>query len=276
MSHRLRSAWFGSPPLTNQGPINRTHWLIQKTRDSPGDNHTSAIAMFAGEEEALMADPNGLSDYELERIERIRRNREIMKRLGLGDHDIVSAARQRCGAEEGKENASGPIENKKRKAPAAKKKHEIPAEERATRRSRRIATKDAEHAGLGDDHEETETYIVGRGEYAVEVDGAHEAEAEAYRLRNAGIQERVSVVGTASYQHTLMRVRTMSEPALGNRIKAIERAKGKHAVVKMKLFARVLFLEGYEELSTLATESLERLVAELGDPDVDGEDGDAE
>ena len=89
-------------------------------------------------------------------------------------------------------------------------------------------------------------------------------------------RERVSVVGTASYQHTLMRVRTMSEPALGNRVKAIERAKGKHAVVKMKLFARVLFLEGYEELSTLATESLERLVAELGDPDVDGEDGDAE
>ena len=83
-------------------------------------------------------------------------------------------------------------------------------------------------------------------------------------------------MGTASYQHTLMRVRTMSEPALGNRVKAIERAKGKHAVVKMKLFARVLFLEGYEELSTLATESLERLVAELGDPDVDGEDGDAE
>ena len=131
------SAALSSP--IKEGPINRTHWLIQKTRDSPGDNHTSAIAMFAGEEEALMADPNGLSDYELERIERIRRNREIMKRLGLGDHDIVSAARQRCGVEEGKENASGPTENKKRKAPAAKKKHEIPAEERATRRSRRIA-----------------------------------------------------------------------------------------------------------------------------------------
>ena len=152
MSRRLRSARVGSP-LTN--------WMIQKTRDSPDDDiHTSAIAMFAGEEEALMADPNGLSEYELERIERIRRNREIMKRLGLGDHDIVSAARQRCGVEEGKENASGATENKKRKAPAAKKKHEIPAEERATRRSRRIATKDAEHAGLGDDHEETDTYIV--------------------------------------------------------------------------------------------------------------------
>ena len=232
--------------------------------------------MFAGDVEALVADPNGLSEYEIERVERIRRNREIMKRLGLGDHDIVSAARQRCGVKDGKENASGTTENKKRKAPAPKKKPDIPAEERAKRSSRRIATQDAENQGLGDDHEETERYIVGRGEYAVEVNGEHEAEAEAYRLRNAGIQERVSVVGTASYQHTLMRVRTMSEPALGNRVKAIERAKGKHAVVKMKLFARVLFLEGHEELSTTATESLERLVAELGDPDAEGEEGDAE
>ena len=41
--------------------------------------------MFAGDVEALVADPNGLSEYEIERVERIRRNREIMKRLGLGD-----------------------------------------------------------------------------------------------------------------------------------------------------------------------------------------------
>ena len=50
--------------------------------------------MFAGEDE----EPgHGLSDYELERIAHIRRNREIMRRLGLGMHDIVTAARQRCG-----------------------------------------------------------------------------------------------------------------------------------------------------------------------------------
>ena len=37
----------------------------------------------------------------------------------------------------------------------------------------------------------------------------------------------------------------------------------------MRLFARVLFLEGYEALADDATESLERLVEELGDPDAD-------
>lgn len=38
---------------------------------------------------------------------------------------------------------------------------------------------------------------------------------------------------TASYEHCLMRVRTMNEKGLQNRVKAIERAAGKHCVIKM-------------------------------------------
>ena len=57
----------------------------------------------------------------------------------------------------------------------------------------------------------------------------------------------------------------MSHGALLNRVKAIERAKGKHAVTKMRLFARVAFLEGYEEVSEAAAEALVRLVALLGE-----------
>ena len=66
-----------------------------------------------------------------------------------------------------------------------------------------------------------------------------------------------------------MRVRTMGEDALFRRVKAIERAKGKHAVVKMRLFARVAFLEGLEAVADDAAASLERLVAELGDPEAE-------
>jgi hypothetical protein len=101
-----------------------------------------------------------------------------------------------------------------------------------------------------------------------QLDQLHAGEADHYDTRHAGAQRRASVVGTASYRHTLMRcaparsaagrrrhvrppalrvvarsVRTMNEDALARRIKAIERAKGKHAVIKMRLFARVLFLE---------------------------------
>ena len=43
---------------------------------------------------------------------------------------------------------------------------------------------------------------------------------------------------TATYGHCLMRVRTMSHKQLVNRIKTIERAKGKHCVIKM---VRTLF-----------------------------------
>jgi hypothetical protein len=241
--------------------------------------------MFAGEDEDA---GHGLTDYELERIAHIRRNREIMRRLGLGVHDIVSAARQRCGHDVPSSDASGGAPGKKKTSAGSGKKRpraEGPAGEnledgirRVLRRSRRLAEKPEEAAGLGDDDDD-ENRVGREGDAdaldfraaAYSLDGDHEAEAEAYRLRNAGCQARVSVVGTASYQHTLMRVRTMGEDALFRRVKAIERAKGKHAVVKMRLFARVAFLEGLEAVADDAAASLERLVAELGDPEAEDE-----
>jgi len=95
--------------------------------------------------------------------------------------------------------------------------------------------------------------------------GTHEAAAEAYERRHAGRQGRGAFVGTASYAHTLMRVRTLSEQALSNRIKAIERSKGKYAVVKMRLFAQVLALDGFDCLTRDATDALVRLISVLGD-----------
>lgn len=68
----------------------------------------------------------------------------------------------------------------------------------------------------------------------------------------------------------------MSESGLAARIKAIERAKGQHAVVKMRLFARVLFLEEYEWLAHDATEALQRLIAVLGDVVSDDEEPEAD
>lgn len=65
----------------------------------------------------------------------------------------------------------------------------------------------------------------------------------------------------------------MDEPGLRRRIAAIERARGKHAVAKMRLFARVLFLEGHQEMAAEAAAALERLVRELGDPEAEEEGG---
>lgn len=64
---------------------------------------------------------------------------------------------------------------------------------------------------------------------------------------------------TATYEHCLMRVKTMSEKALVNRVKAIERSAGKHCVVKMAIFKSCLQDEGMWELAEIASEALERL-----------------
>mmetsp|Transcript_11603 Transcript_11603/g.17670 ORF Transcript_11603/g.17670 Transcript_11603/m.17670 type:complete len:230 (+) Transcript_11603:49-738(+) len=72
---------------------------------------------------------------------------------------------------------------------------------------------------------------------------------------------------TASYDHCLMRVRTMSEKGLGNRIRAIERAAGRHCVVKMAIFRSCLMDEGYDELADSAGKALERLKGLLPPPE---------
>jgi hypothetical protein len=58
-----------------------------------------------------------------------------------------------------------------------------------------------------------------------------------------------------------MRVKTMTEKALANRVKAIERAAGKHCVVKMAIFKSCLQDEGMWDLAKLASDALERLKA---------------
>ena len=64
----------------------------------------------------------------------------------------------------------------------------------------------------------------------------------------------------ASYEHTMMRVNSMSERALSNRVRSIERCAGQFAAIKMKIFAQVLKLERYEELTQDAEAALQRLL----------------
>jgi hypothetical protein len=76
---------------------------------------------------------------------------------------------------------------------------------------------------------------------------------------------------TATYEHCLMRVRSMSEKGLLNRVRAIERAAGKHCVVKMAIFKSCLQDEGLWDLAEQASDALERLKALQ--PFTDDDDG---
>lgn len=66
---------------------------------------------------------------------------------------------------------------------------------------------------------------------------------------------------TATYDHCLMRVRSMSEKALETRIKMIERAAGKCCIIKMAIFKCCLEEHNYLSLAEKAGQSLERLKA---------------
>ena len=73
--------------------------------------------------------------------------------------------------------------------------------------------------------------------------------------------EGLDLPETASYNHTVMRVTSMSVKALSNRVRAIERAAGSYAVIKMKQFAEVLILErDYDEVAKEADAALQRLL----------------
>lgn len=78
-------------------------------------------------------------------------------------------------------------------------------------------------------------------------------------VAEAGAEKAAKENPTATYEHCLMRVKTMSDKGLQNRVKAIERAAGKHCVVKMAIFKSCLQDEGMWDLAELASEALERL-----------------
>lgn len=74
---------------------------------------------------------------------------------------------------------------------------------------------------------------------------------------------------TATYEHCLMRIRTLTEKKLLARVKSIERAVGKHCVVKMAIFKSCLQDEGMWEIAEKASEALERLKGMQGPPNED-------
>ncbi len=214
-----------------------------------------------------MQDHGDLSEYERLREANIKRNREVMRALGLDDSDFQLHALHKKSGGNGGGSTSG--------SGSAKRKRTERGATQPSRRSSRVAGLEAEAAAEITDGANCSTSINVTGtRWQAELHASeeeHAAAEEAYRNRWAGKQGKVTIVGTASYGHTLMRVRTMSEPALAKRIKAIERAAGKHAVVKMRLFAQVLCLEGYDDLAADATEALKRVIEILGDPEADAE-----
>ena len=213
---------------------------------------------------------NFLTEYEKERNARVMRNELLMRRLGLSDFDsyMHNSSSKKGNKREEEEEDDDEKKKKKKKKKEKRRKRETDVEKvvvvrRSSSRLKRGG------GGKGETDEQQQQDIKEDKEEFKERDEEHErkhriAEQE-FSYRNKVKQKKQTIVGTASYQHTLMRVRTMTEPKLRNRMNAISRAKGQHCVTKMRLFARILFLEGYEELAEECAEELSELIGILGD-----------
>lgn len=202
-----------------------------------------------------MEPSNDLSAYEKQRLENIARNQKVLEALGLvrGDAELHQELRNQ---------KSGGGKKRQKLDPYPNSAEAVRAD---VRRSQRLAGLPADDADGTPVICSSSAPQSSRPSSSAAHDEAR-AEYEGWTQRWSQKQAGATLVGTASYAHTLMRVMTMTETALANRIKAIERACGQHAVAKQKLFATILALEGYIDLAEEASSAYERLREKLGEP----------
>ncbi len=220
---------------------------------------------------ASTAEKGKLSEYEQRRIENIKRNNARLRALGL-----ISAIEERrsnniaCGVSDnsgnessGSESSDAEWDDEEGKKTTKRKRKARPIEAReGSRKSRRLK---GEKAEFGDDFvslTSSRSPLFLKEEREARVQECREVRLRAANaIAACGGEDAAKNNPTATYGHCLMRVKTMTEKALGNRVKAIERAAGKHCVVKMAIFKSCLQDEGMWELAEVASEALERLKA---------------
>ena len=125
-----------------------------------------------------------------------------------------------------------------KKEPVKRKKPNVPAQpSRKSRRTQGVAPEYAPSAAVGGD----DVLFSDAPEEDDEAAAAREEQRmrRYERLFRRHAEEGLQLPETATYRHTVMRVDTMSEAALSNRVRVIERAAGSYAVIKMKQFAEV-------------------------------------
>lgn len=223
-----------------------------------------------------------LNDYQKKRLENIKRNNARLRSLGL-----ISALeeRQSNAMAEGfslNHSSTDAVEKETKKRGKRKtidsgcqsNQQEVDVTEESGAKRR----KSLRLQGIRADFQTSDTHtVMQQGEGREALDDLHaqiQSEREArvrecreVRLRAAkavaecGAEKAAKENPTASYEHCLMRVRSMTEKGLLNRVKAIERAAGKHCVVKMAIFKSCLQDEGLWDLAEKASEALERLKA---------------
>ena len=243
---------------------------------------------------STMAPPDHLSGYEQERARNIERNNARLRALGL----ISALEEQRSNKKAWRKSGNDGSDDTTKLATEATKKRKVIKKDSHTgrtdtatppsRKSRRLLGKAPEKViGLRDDDDNDVTADTNNGDQDnnnddnghsdVRLDSAEERLARVKECREARQRAALEVAKagadmageenpTATYEHCLMRVQTMTPKRLSARVKVIERAAGKHCVVKMAIFKSCLQDEGMWDLAKEASDALERLKGLLPPP----------
>ncbi|EKX41474.1 hypothetical protein GUITHDRAFT_112445 [Guillardia theta CCMP2712] len=180
-----------------------------------------------------------MSEYEKFRAQNLQRNLEVLKMLGIEAETFQPAMRS-----PDKDDSSDGLQGGTR------------------RKSARLRGLTVDGSELVEEMRE----LSERKRQKQEMKVKHYKEAEQL-IEEFEISDRKQ---KSLFQHTVHRIRTMSEKQLRTRIKVIENARGSQALLKMKLFAIALKCEDYPELSQEAEDSYQRLVEVLGRPAWEG------
>lgn len=192
------------------------------------------------------------SAYEVAREQRLARNRKVMEELGLAS--ATPCELQPRASPIGDEIADAQTIKPEPKPKIQKSKR--PKQE-PSRRSKRVQGLTPEGAPLEDENEDDEMVEEDQDETDEMLRMARKIE----RLKELHEQNRTTYKNpTATYEHTWMRVRTMTDKALERRISVIEKACGEHCIVKMRMFTEVLLLANKDDLAKKAHAALDRLL----------------
>lgn len=214
-----------------------------------------------------MASTEALSDYEKLRATNIQRNNDRLRALGLLSAQEEEESNALAWKQQHTVTASRSITNDD-KNKSKKRKHPTPAATSPSRKSLRLQGKQPNGTGIimiMDDHDNNNnTSGTLKEEREARVRECRQVRMELaleYAAKTDAEKKAAKENPTATYEHTAMRIRTMTEKGLKNRVKAIERAAGKHSVIKMAIFKSCLQDHGLWELADLASVALERLKA---------------
>lgn len=196
-----------------------------------------------------------LSEYEKLRASKVEKHNAFLRSLGL------ISAREELESNALAWNKPLPTNNKRKRQEGSGKS----SKKKAAKTNSKPSRQSLRQQGKEPDGSELPASL--KAESLQEIREARVLECRQVRLERAReYNEEVSNGTTGKqdpttklYDHTYYRIKSMSDKALANRVKAIERAAGKQCIVKMAIFKSCLQEYGMWKLAELANEALERL-----------------